>query len=126
MNLKLFALVLGFGLLVEGTVFALYYDDLLYLRRPTASITDGSREAFATQAEAALERETLTRAHLDKIADAARSFGNLALEVRALNRRLALDPDDAAVQLRLADALRRDGEFERAGALFQQVLEATQ
>lgn len=110
------------ALLLQGTVFALYYDDLLFLRAPVAEIAVGSPDLFAKYATRALSRERLTGQHLDTIAAAAQSFGMHEPEIVALERRVTSEPGNPAHRLRLADALRRAGQFARAEALYLDVL----
>lgn len=106
-------------------VFVWRYSDLMYLHQPVSSLEQQGREAFSVQADLALARAGLTRQHLDTIADLAARFGDPALETKALLRRQEQDPRDLHVQLRLADAFRRAGDFSRAELLFREVLTAT-
>lgn len=124
MTVRRLATALLVGLVVQGTVFAWRYEDLIYLRRPVAALLGGGRDRFVRHASHALERPNLTRAHLDTIAEAAHGFGLIHLEVTARERRVALDPADRAIKLRFAEALRRQGDRVRAERLFQQLVEA--
>jgi hypothetical protein len=121
MTIPRFSVVLAIALLLQAGVFAFAYSDLLYLRRPTDAIASDPRATFRANAEAALSRPDLTRRHLEAIADAAQRFGELKYEVRALERRLVLDPADDRIRLRLADALRRSGQLAKAEAIYLQV-----
>jgi hypothetical protein len=122
MTLRRFMLLFLAAVLVEAGVFALSYDDLLFLRRPAGQILSQSETEFVEQANAALDRETLTTAHLETIAGAAQGFGMPALEVRALRRLTVTRPTDVGARLRLADALRRAGDFPRAEQEYLAVL----
>ena len=125
MKLRQFALIFAVLVAIEASVFAYYYDDLLFLRRPMGLIVAGSPDGFRDRAERALARERLTRSHLETIAQAADAFGTVDLEVRALER-LAIDyRSDWNVRLRLADAHRRAGQYGQAERLYREVLEIT-
>jgi hypothetical protein len=124
MTLKRFLIVFFVGVLAEAGVFALYYDDLLYLRLSVPEITSAPLDTFQRHATSALERERLTRQHLETMADAAKGFGLHDIEVRALARRAAEDPADVSVRLRLGDALRRSGAFDKAEAVYRDILES--
>jgi thioredoxin-like negative regulator of GroEL len=113
-----------FTLVLMTAMFAWRYSDLLYLRQPVEAIETHGREQFVAQATQAMARTGLTRRHLDTIADAAFKFGDPKLEGEALERRLQQDPQDVQLQLRLADVLRRTGNFERAETLFRSALAA--
>ena len=122
MTIPRFLTALFIAFLIQVGVFAWYQDDLLYFRQPVSAITRDDARQFASHAMGALARPGLTRRHLDTIAEAARSFRQTSLEVDALTRRLAMDPTDVAVTLRLADAQRRAANFARAEALYRGVL----
>jgi hypothetical protein len=124
MTVRRLAAALLVGLVVQGSVFAWRYEDLIYLRRPVAALLGGGRDRFVRHASRALERPTLTRAHLDTIAEAAQGFGLIHFEVTARERRVALDPADRAIKLRFAEALRRQGDRVRAERQFKQLVEA--
>lgn len=114
------------ALVLQGTVFAFYYDDLLFLRRPLPQITTGPADAFADHAAAALGRRRLTVGHLETIAAGAQAFGLHDMEVAALERRLVLTPGDRALRLRLADALRRAGRLADAESIYLDILAASE
>lgn len=118
MTIPRFAAGLIVVLMLQAGVFAVAYSDLLYLRRPTDAIASDPRATFEANANEALSRPNLTRRHLDAIADAAKRLGDPKHEVQALQRRLAQDPTDDRVRLRLADALRRNGQLDKAEALY--------
>lgn len=117
-----FLIALVVAVLAQAGVFAWYNSDLLYLRRPVSAIVTDDANVFRQHAGGALARPNLTRQHLDTIATAAQRFGQSTEERQALERRLAKDPSDMQIKLRLADALRRQGDFNRAEALYQEVL----
>lgn len=120
-----FLISMAVALLLQGGGFAVYYDDLLFLRQPVTAITTGSPETFRPQADTALERRSLTVRHLDTIAESAGAFGMHDIEVRALQRRMSMTPDDRQVRPRLADALRRAGRFGEAERLYLSILKST-
>lgn len=125
MTLPKFFVTLGLVMLLQSGVFAWRYSDLLYLGRSESAIANSSPETFASNAEAALAREALTRRHLDTIAGVARKFNRPGFEVRALRRRLELDRQDEQLKLQLADALRRSGALAESEALYHDVLRAS-
>jgi pentatricopeptide repeat protein len=122
MTLQRFLLVFTTVLVLQSSVFAWHYGDLLYFRQTLAAIRADQPESFVTHARAALSRKKLTRQHLDTIAVAADGFGRRDIEIQALERRLELDPDDVQVKLRLADALRRAGRFDDAERMYGDLL----
>jgi len=122
MTFRHFVLLLGLAVAAQAAVFNRSYTDLLYLRRPVATLAQAPVEEFRAQAESALGRQGLTRHHLDTIAEAARRAGQTDIEVRALERLTALHPTDTAIALRLADAWRRTGRLEEADAAYRRIL----
>jgi hypothetical protein len=120
-----FVLALGIGLAMQGTVFVVYYDDLLYLRRGASALSTAETTTFVTMAERALSRRSLTVTHIETLAQAAREQHLMDIEVRALERGILLQPDDIGSRLRLADALRRSGDLARAEAIYEGVLALT-
>jgi thioredoxin-like negative regulator of GroEL len=121
MTIKRFLVVLLLALVLQGMAFAVYYDDLLYLRKPVPALVNDP-QTFEHNARLALNRSSLTRVHLDTIAAAAKGLGDATLEVQALERRAVKDPRDRAVRLRLADALRRAGNYDGAEREYQKLL----
>ena len=121
-TLPRFVVALSIAILLQAGVFAWYNTDLLYLRRPASAIVSDDANVFTQHAAEALARPKLTRKHLDTIADAAQQLGKPEQEIQALERRLAKDPSDTQVKLRLADALRRGGDLRRAEALYREVI----
>jgi hypothetical protein len=123
--IRRFLLGLGLAIALQATAFAIYYDDLIFLRRSVPQIVAGSRETFVRHAEAALVREHITVRHAETIAQAAREFGVTSLEVAALERRVRMSPSDQDVRFRFADALRRNGQFAEAEATYLALLAST-
>jgi hypothetical protein len=117
-----FLIGLAIAMLLQGSVFAVQYRDLLYFRQPTTAIVRDDPASFESNARAALTRRKLTRQHLDSIANAALKFGKTDIEIAALERRLELDPAAAGVRLQLGDALRRAGRFGDAERLFSDLV----
>jgi len=124
MTLPKFFATLGLVVLLQSGVFAWRYSDLLYLGQAESVIANSSPETFAQNADAALARTTLTRRHLETIAAVAKKFNEPSFEVRALWRRVDLDPRDEQIKLLLADALRRSGALAESEALYRDVLRA--
>ena len=118
MTTSRFLIGLAIAMLLQGSVFAVQYRDLLYFRQPVETILRDDPTAFESNARTALTRRKLTRSHLDTIAGAAQRFGKTEIEIAALERRLELDPKQAGVRLLLADALRRAGRFSDAENLY--------
>lgn len=125
MTIRRFFITLAVALCIQAGVFAWYHDDLLYLAHPLPEIVKDDPNTFARQADRALARPQLTVKHLDTIAQAAHQLGKPAEEIKALERRLATNPSDTEVKLRLAEALRRAGDSSRAEALYLEVLGAS-
>jgi hypothetical protein len=113
---------LAIAVLLQGSVFAVQYRDLLYFRQPVAAILRDDPTTFEANARTALTRRKLTRLHLDTIARAAERSGKTEIEIAALERRLELDPNEAGVRLQLGDALRRAGRFSEAETLYSELV----
>jgi hypothetical protein len=111
------------AVLIESAAFAIYFDDLLYLRQSPEVVAAGSIETFERHATDALGRDRLTARHLETMAAAARAFGRYDFEVRALERRAQQTSTDPTLKLRIADALRRAGRLGEAERLYLEVLE---
>jgi hypothetical protein len=116
------AITLGIALLAQAGVFAWTYQDLLYFRQPLGAVTKTEAETFERNAVEALNRPDITLRHLETIADAAKAFKSPAVELRALERAVKANPADGRMTLKLADALRRSGQLQRAEALYRSVL----
>lgn len=123
--LRRFARLIAVGLLAEAVLFAVWNRDVLSVRRqfhePTASAS--SRDDFARSALDVLARPSVTRDTLERIAREAYVLRLSWIEVRALDAAARQSPDDVSLRLRLADALRRDGDYRRAELLYQSVLD---
>jgi uncharacterized protein with von Willebrand factor type A (vWA) domain len=124
MTFRRFVLFLTLAIVGEVGVFAASYQDLLFLRQPSAALLASPPGVFEARADHALRRKQLTRQHLDTIATTARAFDLPGLERRSLERAVAEHPTDIDLRLRLADAMRRGGDLVRAEQLFQAVLNA--
>lgn len=122
MTTSKFLIGLAIAMLLQGSVFAVQYRDLLYFRQPVTAILRDDLTAFESNAHSALTRRKLTRQHLDTIATAAQRFGKTDIEVAALERLLEFDPKEASVRLHLGDALRRAGRFSDAESLYSDLV----
>lgn len=111
------------AVIIEGAAFAIYFDDLLYLRQSPEVIAAGPADVFERHAARALRRDRVTARHLETMAAAARAFGRYDLEVEALERRAQQTSIDPALKLRIADALRRAGRLGEAEALYLEILD---
>lgn len=124
MTFKRFVILFALAVACEVGVFAVSYSDLLLLKQQPAQLLAAPRAEFEAAAVVAVQRSHLTRRHLDTIAITARGFHLAALERRALERMVADHPRDVKARMDLADALRRQGDFERAERLYLDVLSA--
>lgn len=124
--IRRFLLVLFVALVLQGTAFAVYYDDLLFLHRPLSEIVAVAPDEFVRHARAALERRRLTVRHLDTIAAGARAFQLPVVEVSALERRVRMTDENREARFRLADALRRAGRLAEAQDLYLDLLASAQ
>jgi pentatricopeptide repeat protein len=122
MTTSKFLIGLALAMLLQGSVFAVQYRDLLYFRQPAATIVRDDPATFESNARAALTRRKLTRHHLDTIATAAERFGKTDIQIAALERRLELDPEEGYLRLQLGDALRRAGRFDDAERLYTDLI----
>ena len=122
MTTSKFLIGLAIAMLLQGSVFAVQYRDLLYFRQPATAILKDDPTTFESNARSALTRTKLTRQHLDTIATAAQRFGKPDIEIAALERRLELDPKEASVRLQLGDAFRRAGRFSDAEGLYSDLI----
>jgi len=109
-------------LLLEVAGFVLWNRDLLYLRQPAQALATEPAGTFAAHASGALARKRLTASHLDRIAETAGQLHLSGLEIEALERQAQRSPHDGRVQLRLADALRRGGDYQRAERIYLELL----
>jgi hypothetical protein len=122
MTTSKFLIGLAIAMLLQGSVFAVQYRDLLYFRQPVTVIVRDDPTMFESNARSALSRSKLTRQHLDTIAAAAHRFGKIDIEISALERRLELDPKEAGIRLQLGDSLRRAGRFSDAEQLYSDLI----
>lgn len=122
MMIRRFLLALAAGVALEAAVFAVYYDDLIYLRRPVGAIAAGERDAFLRHATDALRRPKLTAQHLETLAASAQLLRLHHIEVEALERLVRHSPSDRSARLRLGDAYRRAGELSRAETVYVDLL----
>ena len=122
MTTSRFLVALAIAMLLQGSVFAVQYRDLMYFRQPASAIVRDDPATFEANAHAALTRRKLTRHHLDTIATAAERFGKPDIQISALERRLELDPKEAHIRLQLGDALRRAGRLDEAERLYTDVI----
>lgn len=103
-------------LVLEAGAFTYWNRDLVGLSRSADVLA--ADPAFDGLADTAIARDSISRRVLERIAEVAARRGNFALQASAL-RRIALSaPDDGAVQLRLADALRAAGALDAADAIY--------
>ncbi|MFN7914186.1 MAG: tetratricopeptide repeat protein [Vicinamibacterales bacterium] len=114
------------GLLLEALAFAVWNRDVLRIRHQAhdATASAASRDDFARTAAEVLSRKTVTRDNLERVAREAYVLRLTAIEVQALDAAARQSPNDVKLRLRLADALRRAGDFSRAETLYQSVLDA--
>ena len=120
-----------FGLLVvilailELAAFDWRYRDLVYLSRPASVLERASTGDFRTFADRALARPALTRAKLEVIAQTAAVRHDDMVRFPALRRLATEYPNDASVNLRMAEALRAVGHVEEADEFYRRALAAT-
>ena len=69
-----------------------------------------------------MQRPSLTRRHLETLADAAKITGDIEIEVTARQRLWKSYTGEQHVGLQLADALRRAKRLEEAERVYQQLL----
>lgn len=121
-----FTRLIVLGLLLEALAFAVWNRDVLRIRRHAheATASAASRDEFTRTANEVLSRKTVTRDTLERVAREAYVLRLTAIEVRALDAGARQSPEDVELRLRLADALRRAGDFSRAETLYQSVLDA--
>ena len=120
-----FARLMVLGLVLEGVMFTFWYRDILAVRRVAheATSSGASRDDFAKTAAAVLGRKKVTRDTLERVAREAYVLRLPAIEVDALDAASRQSPNDVELRLRLADALRRTGDFARAEDLYASVLD---
>ena len=104
----------------ETGVFLWRNSDVVSLSRPADALAADPR--FAETAHRVLAQPHATRRVLERIADVAARRSDSALQLQAITRIAAVAPGDRHVQLRLADALRRDGRLDEAADLYRALL----
>lgn len=109
------ALVVG-----EAGVFLWKNGDVVSLNRPADTLAADPH--FTATAHRVLAQPEVTRRVLERIADVAARRSDSALQLQAITRIAAVAPGDRHVQLRLADALRRDGRLDAAAVLYRSLL----
>lgn len=122
--LRRFFLLLVLAVAAQGVWFSYHYSDLLALRSSPSQLA-GSPERFRAVAGQALQRPSLTRRHLETVAEAAKLSGDADIEVRARQRLWRSSTNEQYLGLQLADALRRAKRFEEAERVYQQLLGQT-
>jgi hypothetical protein len=117
-----FALILVLTTLVEWGAFRFLHRDLLWIDLPAAA----SAPVAMTRetAQAAFSRHRLSRRHTEALVRATDRDGLRDLHVAALHRLVGDHPGDAAILLRYAEALRREGRLAEAEIAFTRVAEA--
>jgi hypothetical protein len=121
MVMKRFAAVMAVAFALQAVVFSSHYQDLLALRAPATELAASPR-TFQRLAEQALARPRLTRAHLERIAEAATLCGAIDIEVSARERLWSIAPDEPHLGAQLGDALRRARRFDESERVFRQLL----
>lgn len=104
----------------ETAVFLWANGDVVSLSRPADELAADPH--FAATAQRVLAAPAVTRRVLERIADVAARRSDSALQLQAITRIAAVAPGDRHVQLRLADALRRDGRLDDAAVLYRALL----
>lgn len=120
-----FGLLVAILAILELAAFDWRYGDLVYLNRPASMLEHASTGDFRTHAERAMARSTLTRATLEVIAQTASARHDDMLLFPALRRLASEYPDDAGVNLRLAEALRAVGHSDEAETYYRRALATT-
>lgn len=123
MTWRRFLIVLVLALAAQAGVFAYRYADLLVLRGAAGDLGATPPDRLVRSVELAIERDRLTRRHLETMAAVASRAGRIDLEAHALERLWLDRPDDAATALRYADALRRAGRFGDAERMYRALLD---
>lgn len=110
------------ALVAQWGAFRVVYRDLLWLDAQAAS--HPSAGEIRASAASVLQRPRPTRRHLEALIRLTDRGDLRDLQAAALERLAAREPDDPAVQLRLAEALRLAGRFEESARVFTRVAEA--
>lgn len=112
-------LVLLAAMAVEWAAFRYAHRDLLWFERPTAA--HASLTVTRDTAVHALSRTRVSRRHLEALAHATNRDGLRDVHLATLIRMAEAYPDDIDVLLRTADALRLQGQFDKASRLYARV-----
>ena len=104
---------------IEAGVFYQRHADLIALSRPADSLV--ADPTFDQAARTAVARERVSRRVLEHVIDVAGRKHDYVLQATALARVAQAVPDDASVQLRLAEALRAQGRLTEAEAIYTQL-----
>ena len=120
-----FVLLITILAILELAAFDWRYHDLVYLSRPAATLAHGSTGDFRRFSELALARPVLTRAKLEVIAHTAAVRRDDMILYPALRRLAREYPDDAGVNLRMAESLRAVGHIDEADEFYRRALAAT-
>ncbi len=115
-------MVMAVATVLQFVAFRYLHRDLLWLDTPASA----RAEVATTRASAtsALERSQLSRRHLEALISATNRDDLRDLQVLALERLARQHPDDPAVLLRHAEALRLAGQFDAAARTFAAVADA--
>jgi len=125
MSLRRFLVVVALLAVFEFATFEWRFRDLVYLNQPVAVLAQESGGGFASHAQRALSRSTLTRAKLETIAQVAAVRNDSGVLLMALVRLADEYPVDAGVQLRLAETLRAAGRINEAEEAYRRAIVAS-
>ena len=115
-------IVLAVATALQIVAFRYLHRDLLWLDAPARAHAEATtRRASATSA---LARPQLSRRHLEALIRVTDRDDLRDLQVVALHRLARRHPDDPAVLLRYAEALRLNGQFDEAARTFAVVADA--
>ena len=98
------------------------HTDLIALSRPVDSLV--ADPMFDQAARTAVARARVSRRVLERVIDVAGRKHDYVLQATALARLARTVPDDASVQLRLAEALRVQGRLTEAEAIYARLTAA--
>lgn len=116
-------LLIGLLVLVaEWGAFRFVYRDLLWLDAHAAA--HPSVDDIRASADSALSRRRLSRRHLEALIRVTDRDGLRDVRAAALAQLAAREPDDTAVLLRFAEALRLAGRYDESARVFTRVAEA--
>ena len=109
-------------LVAEWGAFRFVYRDLLWLDAQAAPYP--SAPDIRASAASVLKRPRPSRRHLEALIRLTDRDDLRDVQAAALVQLAAREPDDPAVQLRLAEALRLAGRFDESARVFTRVAEA--